>query len=86
MGATSVVISQDAYGRGPVRRRITALRGEVRSGNSGGPAVDPAGRVLGTVFASTTDRPPGGYAVPNDIVRGALQRAEDPVDTGPCTG
>jgi len=44
---------QDAYGRGPIRRKITTLRGLVRSGNSGGPVVDGAGRVLTTVFASS---------------------------------
>ena len=42
-GHHETVLSQDAYGRGPVRRRITALRGLVRSGNSGGPVVDGAG-------------------------------------------
>ena len=40
VGSTGEVISQDSYGRGPVRRRMTPFRGEVRSGNSGGPAVD----------------------------------------------
>ena len=39
VGRTRTVLSQDAYGRGPVQRKITALRGLVRSGNSGGPAV-----------------------------------------------
>ena len=34
---------QDSYGRGPITRELTALRGEVRSGNSGGPLVDGAG-------------------------------------------
>ena len=46
VGRTRTVVSQDAYGRGPVQRRITALRGLVRSGNSGGPAVDGQGRVV----------------------------------------
>jgi S1-C subfamily serine protease len=85
MGTTSEVISQDSYGRGPIRRRITAMRGQVRSGNSGGPAVDAGGRVLGTVFAATTEPPAGGFAIPNGVVRAALERAGDPVDTGPCT-
>ena len=85
MGATSEVISQDSYGRGPIRRRITALRGDVRSGNSGGPVIDARGRVLGTVFAATTERPAGGFAVPNGVVRAALDHAAGPVDTGPCT-
>ena len=85
IGETGPVVTQDAYGRGPVTREITSLRGEVRSGNSGGPAVDGAGRVLGTVFASTTSGKPGGYAVPNEIVADALELAGGEVGTGPCT-
>ncbi|HKP92164.1 MAG TPA: MarP family serine protease [Thermoleophilaceae bacterium] len=85
LGATTTVITQDAYGGGPVRRRVTALRGRVLSGNSGGPLVDGRGRVLGTVFAATTGGGQrGGYAVPDSIVRSALGRADHPVDTGGC--
>jgi Trypsin-like peptidase domain/Colicin V production protein len=84
-GGTTEVISEDAYGRGPLRREISSLRGRVRSGNSGGPVVDDRGRALGTVFAATTSGPAGGYAVPNEVVRAALARAGRPVDTGPCT-
>jgi S1-C subfamily serine protease len=85
LGATGTVISQDAYGRGPVSRRMTALRGEIESGNSGGPTVDGAGAVLTTVFAATTEGKPSGYGVPNEIVRDALSGAGREVDTGPCT-
>jgi S1-C subfamily serine protease len=85
LGATGTVISQDAYGRGPVSRRMTALRGEIRSGNSGGPMVDGAGAVLTTVFAATTEGKPSGYGVPNEIVREALADSTGEVDTGPCT-
>jgi S1-C subfamily serine protease len=84
-GATGPVITQDSYGRGPVTRELTALRGEVRSGNSGGPLVDGDGRVMGTVFAATTEGKPGGYAVPNDVVAGALSDSTGAVSTGPCT-
>ena len=84
-GATGAVITQDSYGRGPVNRELTALRGEVRSGNSGGPLVDGSGRVMGTVFAATTEGRPGGYAVPNSVVSSALGDAAGPVSTGPCT-
>lgn len=85
LGDTRTVLSEDAYGRGPVRRAIVLLRGNVRSGNSGGPIVDAEGRVLGTVFATTTSGPAGGYAVPNAIVEKALRQAAAPVDTGSCT-
>ena len=85
-GETRDVISEDSYGRGPTQRSISSLRGAVRSGNSGGPIVDARGRVLGTVFASTTYGNPGGFAIPNDVVRAALPRVDGEVDTGPCTG
>lgn len=86
VGVTGPVVTQDSYGRGPVTRELTALRGEVRSGNSGGPLVDGAGRVMGTVFAATTQGKPGGYAVPNEIVARALRDSSGQVSTGPCTG
>jgi S1-C subfamily serine protease len=85
-GGTSSVISEDAYGRGPFPREISSIRGQVRSGNSGGPIVDANGRVLGTIFAASTSGPQGGYAVPNDVVGPALRAVHGPVDTGPCTG
>ncbi len=84
LGETNEVISEDSYGHGPLRRTIASLRGSVRSGNSGGPLVDAQGHVLGTVFATTTDGQPGGFAIPDDIVREALADASAPVDTGPC--
>jgi S1-C subfamily serine protease len=87
IGRTRVVLSQDAYGNGPVRRRITAFRGLVQPGNSGSPIVDVAGRVSATVFAeSIGGGPQGGYAVPNDVVRRTLRRAGGPVGTGHCVG
>jgi Trypsin-like peptidase domain len=85
LGDTQTVITQDAYGRGPVRRTITSLRGLVRSGNSGGPMVDGRGRVVTTIFAATIDDGgKSGFGVPDQVVRDALGRADEPVDTGPC--
>jgi S1-C subfamily serine protease len=86
VGATGTVLSEDAYGRGPVRRDVTPLRGDVRSGNSGGPVVDAQGRVLTTVFAATTNGRPAGFGVPNDVVRRALvvSRTAGSVSSGPC--
>jgi S1-C subfamily serine protease len=65
---------------------MTTLRGVVRHGNSGGPIVDGDGRVLATVFAATTNGPPGGYGVPNAIVREAVRKASGgrTVGSGPC--
>ena len=86
LGDTRRVLTQDAYGQGPVTRSITGLRGLVRSGNSGGPVVGEDGRVLTTVFASTTGGGSrGGYGVPNAVVRRALARlGQETVSTGPC--
>jgi hypothetical protein len=84
LGETRTVLSRDAYGNGPARRRMTSLRGTIRSGNSGGPAIDSGGRVVATVFAATTNGSGGGFGVPPGIVEAALNRAGEPVDTGPC--
>ena len=84
VGSTGEVISQDSYGRGPVRRRMTPFRGQVESGNSGGPAVDASGQVLTTVFAAKQEGPPGGLGVPDEVVRRALEGDLRPTDTGPC--
>lgn len=88
IGQTQSVSTQNAYGAGPVTRSVTALRGRVRPGNSGGPLVDAHGQVLATVFAATTGSAhPGGFAVPNALVRQQLARAQaraTPVGTGRC--
>lgn len=85
LGATQTVSSQDSYGRGPLQRRITSLRGRVRSGNSGGPMVDGRGQVVTTIFAAAVlARERTGFGVPATIVQQALPRARSRVSTGPC--
>jgi S1-C subfamily serine protease len=89
LGQTETVDTQDAYGQGRVRRTITALRGRVRPGNSGGPMVDGRGRVVATVFAALTGTPrAGGFAVPDALVRDDLKRARTStaVSTDRCAG
>jgi S1-C subfamily serine protease len=69
IGRTQSVLTDDAYGQGPVSRLLTPVRGLVRPGNSGGPVVDGSGRVLTTVFAATVDSSPrGGYGVADETV------------------
>ena len=78
------VLTQDAYGRGPVARTVTSLSGDVRHGDSGGAAVDASGAVQSTVFAARV-KGNGGYGIPAAVVRRALANARVPVTTGPCT-
>jgi uncharacterized membrane protein required for colicin V production len=74
IGGTSAFVGRDAYGRGPTTRTVTAIRGVVRPGLSGGPAVDGHGVVRTTVFARRAGER-GGYGVPSDLVSKALARA-----------
>jgi S1-C subfamily serine protease len=86
IGTTQRIVTDDAYGRGPVSRLLTPLRGLVRPGNSGGPLVDRRGHVLTTVFASTTGGgPKGGYGVANATVSQVLAGAGRMVGTGECS-
>jgi len=91
IGQTETVSTEDAYGNGPVSRSITALRGRVRPGNSGGPMIDKAGQVVATVFAAITGSSAnqGGFAVPNALVAHELSKATartQPVSTQACAG
>ena len=84
IGQTGTVLTHDAYGRGAVSRLVTTLRGVVRHGNSGGPAIDSQGRVQATIFAARIDSA-SGYAVPSSIVRETLAAAgAREVSSGPC--
>jgi S1-C subfamily serine protease len=83
VGRTATILTDDAYGQGPVTRTVTSIGGKVRHGNSGGPAVDTDGRVQLTVFAARVDGD-GGYGVPTQVVRKVLASASGPVSTGSC--
>jgi len=72
LGGTRKVLSRDAYDGGPVSRRVTAIRGLVEPGSSGGPGIDAQGRVRTTVFARRQGER-GGYGIPADLVRAALR-------------
>jgi S1-C subfamily serine protease len=83
IGTTRFVLMPDAYGNGPVGRTVTTVRGTLRHGNSGGPAVDASGAVETTVFAARVGAN-GGFGTPTSAVRAALAAAKSPVSTGPC--
>lgn len=79
--------SPDIYGRGQVDRGTFAIRGLVRSGNSGGPLVGKDGRVLGVIFAASVKDSSTGYAVTAsqaaaNAAKGIERTAE--VDTAGC--
>jgi S1-C subfamily serine protease len=83
IGTTTFALLTDAYGRGPVDRKVTTLRGTLRHGDSGGPAVDGNGAVETTVFAARTGGG-GGFGVASSVVRTDLANAKGPVSTGAC--
>jgi S1-C subfamily serine protease len=83
VGKTATVLTQDAYGHGPVTRTITSVGGAIRHGDSGAPALDAAGRVQATMFAVRVGTA-SGYGVPAEIVRNVLAGASGPVSTGGC--
>jgi S1-C subfamily serine protease len=83
IGQTTSLLTRDAYGRGPVLRTITSLRGRVRHGDSGGPAVDSRGHVETMIFGARVGST-GGYGVPTSIVRHDLDSARRSASTGPC--
>jgi S1-C subfamily serine protease len=86
VGETRSTVSEDSYGRGPVERTITALGGDVRSGNSGGPLLNSKGEAVGVVFAATTSGPKGGFAVPaGEVVEAIHHVSAGEVSTGACT-
>jgi S1-C subfamily serine protease len=74
LGRTGRAFTRDAYGRGPVSRTVTTLRGAVRPGSSGGPGIDARGRVRTTVFARRAGDE-GGYGIPPELVRSVVERA-----------
>jgi S1-C subfamily serine protease len=83
VGRTATILTDDAYGHGPVSRTVTSMGGRVRHGNSGGPAIDTDGRVQLTIFAAQVGGE-GGYGIPSSVVRKVLDAAANPVSTGEC--
>ncbi|HEY0636267.1 MAG TPA: MarP family serine protease [Pseudonocardiaceae bacterium] len=77
----------DIYDARTVTRDVYTVRALVRSGNSGGPLVDPQGQVLGVVFGAAVDSEDTGFVLTADEVADELAAAptlRDGVGTGPC--
>ncbi|HVU78882.1 MAG TPA: CvpA family protein [Gaiellaceae bacterium] len=78
IGATADVLDNGEL------RQVTAVRGLVRHGNSGGPAVDENGAVQSTIFAARIGTA-AGYGIPAGPVLADLKKAKKPVSTGKCS-
>lgn len=65
----------DIYGSYGATRETYSLRATVRQGASGGPVLDPQGRVVGMVYATSLDDPQTGYAMTLDVLSPVLTRA-----------
>jgi S1-C subfamily serine protease len=79
--------SPDIYNRGQHLRQAFAIRGLVRSGNSGGPLVSTDGSVLGVIFAASVTDSSTGYALTASQVATAAaagRGSSDRVATGAC--
>ncbi|GAA4863046.1 MarP family serine protease [Saccharopolyspora cebuensis] len=78
----------DIYDDRTVLREVYTVRGKVQSGNSGGPLIDPSGRVVGVVFGAAADDPETGFALTAEEVADEVRAAPSlhtPVSTGSCT-
>lgn len=76
------------YGDNTVVRDVYTVRAQVKSGNSGGPLVNPAGDVVGVVFGAAVDEPSTGFVLTASQVADEVAAAPDleaPVSTGRCT-
>jgi S1-C subfamily serine protease len=85
-GAPVTALAPDAYGRHIHPRTVVPLRGLLRHGDSGGPVVNRAGRVVAMMFAADEGAGvAGGFGVPLDAIEAALHHTGH-ADTGPCLG
>ncbi|MDA3624858.1 MarP family serine protease [Saccharopolyspora oryzae] len=78
----------DIYEAQTVVRDVYTVRGKVQSGNSGGPLIDPSGKVVGVVFGAAVDDPETGFALTAAEVADEVEaapRLTTPVSTGNCT-
>jgi S1-C subfamily serine protease len=85
--STQEIRGPNIYSTRTVSREVYAIRGQVRSGNSGGPLLAPDGSVYGVIFAAAVDDLDTGFAltaaqVADDVRRGVASSQQ--VSTGDC--
>jgi S1-C subfamily serine protease len=84
---TQKIRGPNIYSTRTVVREAYAIRGTVRSGNSGGPLLATDGTVYGVIFAAALDDPETGFALTAAEVSAdarAGRTASQQVGTGPC--
>ena len=77
----------DIYESNTVQRDVFTVRAAIRSGNSGGPMLDPSGKVIGVVFGAAVEDPETGFTLTANQVRSEFEAAPaqgSEVGTGPC--
>jgi S1-C subfamily serine protease len=80
-------VGEDIYGRPGATRQVYSLYADVEPGNSGGPLLSPAGRLVGIVFAKSLDDADTGYALTLAEARSTIEegiRADSQAGTGSC--
>jgi S1-C subfamily serine protease len=70
-----VLRGPDIYDAQTVQRDVYTVRAKVRSGNSGGPLVDPEGRVMGVVFGAAVDDQETGFVLTAQEVQDEVKLA-----------
>ncbi|WP_430781279.1 MarP family serine protease [Actinoplanes sp. G11-F43] len=83
----SRITGPDIYESSDVTREIYTIKSLVRSGNSGGPLIDPSGNVIGVIFAAAADDKYVGFALTAEEASSVAQtgRANTrSVRTGEC--
>lgn len=76
----------DIYQKTTVTREVYTVRGTVRQGNSGGPMINRAGKVLGVVFGAAVDDVDTGFVLTAKEVERQLAKigSTERVPTGVC--
>jgi S1-C subfamily serine protease len=83
----SRITGPDIYDSTDVTREIYTIKSLVRSGNSGGPLIDPSGAVIGVIFAAAADDKNVGFALTADEAAGVAKAGRENnkgVRTGDC--